>query len=57
MLLGRYEFLGFDTEMRDFIARRYNSGQIPTEKQAFAIYERWGRWKYLAYWFDIYPVD
>jgi 3-methyladenine DNA glycosylase/8-oxoguanine DNA glycosylase len=57
MLLGRYEYLGYDTEMRDFIARRYLSGENPSEKEAYAIYKRWGKWKYLAYWFDIYPVD
>jgi 3-methyladenine DNA glycosylase/8-oxoguanine DNA glycosylase len=54
MLLGRYEHLAYDTAMRDFVGQKYFDGQQPTEEDALAIYDSWGRWKYLAYWFDIY---
>jgi hypothetical protein len=29
-------------------------GQYPSDKEALAIYQAWDKWKYLAYWFDIY---
>ncbi|GAB4441003.1 MAG: hypothetical protein Kow0031_22970 [Anaerolineae bacterium] len=58
MLLGRYDRLAIDSELRSFVTRKYFNGQ-PPEKEADirAIYEPWGRWRYLAYWFDEPPVD
>jgi 3-methyladenine DNA glycosylase/8-oxoguanine DNA glycosylase len=52
MLLGRYEHLAIDSELRSFVTKKYFNGQAPTEAQIKAIYEPWGRWKYLAFWFD-----
>jgi len=52
MLLGRYEHLAIDSEMRAFVSKKYYNGQPATEAQIQAIYEPWGRWKSLAYWFD-----
>lgn len=52
MLLGRYEHLAIDSELRSFVTKKYFNGQPPTEAQIKAIYEPWGRWKYLAFWFD-----
>ncbi len=52
MLLGRYEHLAIDTELRTFVAKKYFDGQPPGEEQIRAIYAPWGRWQYLAYWFD-----
>jgi 3-methyladenine DNA glycosylase/8-oxoguanine DNA glycosylase len=54
MLLGRYDELAVDTVFRQFVSRKYFSGKRVSDKKATAIYERWGRWKYLAYWFDIW---
>jgi 3-methyladenine DNA glycosylase/8-oxoguanine DNA glycosylase len=53
MLLGRYEQLAIDSEMRAFVARKYTAGQPATDAQIRAIYAPWGRWQYLAYWFDL----
>jgi 3-methyladenine DNA glycosylase/8-oxoguanine DNA glycosylase len=53
MLLGRYEQLAIDSEMRAFVSRKYLAGQPPTDAQIKAIYQPWGRWQYLAYWFDL----
>jgi 3-methyladenine DNA glycosylase/8-oxoguanine DNA glycosylase len=52
MILGRYEYLAIDSEMRAFVSRKYFDGQPPTDAQIRAIYAPWGRWQYLAYWFD-----
>lgn len=58
MLLGRYDRLAIDSELRSFVTAKYFNGQLP-EKEADirAIYEPWGRWRYLAYWFDTPPED
>lgn len=52
MLLGRYDELAVDTEFRSFVSRKYYAGQRPSDQEAQAIYEEWGKWKYLAFWFD-----
>ena len=52
MLLGRYEHLAIDSELRAFTAKKYFEGQFPTDSQVKEIYAPWGEWKYLAYWFD-----
>jgi 3-methyladenine DNA glycosylase/8-oxoguanine DNA glycosylase len=52
MLLGYYGELALDSEMRSFVSQHYFHGQSATDKEILSIYERWGDWKYLAYWFD-----
>lgn len=52
MLLGYYGELALDSEMRSFVTRHYFDGRTPSDKEILAIYDRWGEWKYLAYWFD-----
>jgi 3-methyladenine DNA glycosylase/8-oxoguanine DNA glycosylase len=52
MLLGHYDELAIDAEMRVFVARKYCNGKTPNAKEICAVYEDWGRWRYLAYWFD-----
>jgi 3-methyladenine DNA glycosylase/8-oxoguanine DNA glycosylase len=52
MLLGRYERLAIDSEMRAFVTKKYCNGQPPTDAEIKEIYAPWGRWQYLAYWFD-----
>ena len=54
MLLDRYDDLAVDTAFRQFVSTAYFGGQRPPDAEAAAIYETWGRWKYLAYWFDIW---
>lgn len=57
MLLGRYEHLAVDSELRAFVTKKYFAGQTPSLAELRAIYEPWGRWKYLAYWFDALLED
>jgi 3-methyladenine DNA glycosylase/8-oxoguanine DNA glycosylase len=52
MLLGRYEELAIDAEMRAFVRRKYFAGRAPKDAEMRAVYDGWGRWRYLAYWFD-----
>ena len=52
MILGRYEHLAIDSEMRAFVSKKYYPDQPITEAQIRAIYAPWGKWQYLAYWFD-----
>ena len=52
MLLGRYDELAVDTELRAHVRRKYHGGAEVTERELREPYERWGRWRYLAYWFD-----
>jgi 3-methyladenine DNA glycosylase/8-oxoguanine DNA glycosylase len=52
MLVGRYEHLAIDSQMRAFVAKKYFQGQPVSLAQIRATYAPWGRWQYLAYWFD-----
>lgn len=54
MLLGHYDELAIDTVFREFVARKYFGGTYPGDEKARAIYDEWGRWKFLAYWFDLW---
>jgi 3-methyladenine DNA glycosylase/8-oxoguanine DNA glycosylase len=54
MLIGRYDELAVDSVTRDFTAKKYFEGEKPTDTQVQALYEDWGEWKFLAYWFDLY---
>ncbi|MFZ4656978.1 MAG: DNA-3-methyladenine glycosylase family protein [Caldilineaceae bacterium] len=54
MLLGHYSELPIDSELRSHVTRRYFAGEARPDKEMAAIYDAWGDWKYLAYWFDAY---
>lgn len=56
MLLGRYDGLAVDSVFRDFVGRKYFGGERPPDAELRAIYEPWGRWKFLAYWFDLWTA-
>jgi 3-methyladenine DNA glycosylase/8-oxoguanine DNA glycosylase len=54
MLLGRYDEVAVDSVFREFVATKYFGGERPSDAEALAVYEAWGEWKYLAYWFDLW---
>ena len=54
MLLGRYDELAVDSVFRQFVSARYFDGESPSDADAKAVYDDWGQWKYLAYWFDLW---
>lgn len=56
MLLGRYDELPTDTVFRDFVSKSYFKGRKVSDKKAQAVYKNWGKWKYLAYWFELWEM-
>ena len=52
MSLGYYDSVAVDTEVRALVVKKYFNGQKPSDKEIAAVYDHWGKWKYLAYWFD-----
>ncbi|MCW5983217.1 MAG: hypothetical protein KIT09_34320 [Bryobacteraceae bacterium] len=54
MLLGRYDCLAVDSVCREFAKKKYFAGRAPDDAEIHAIYEDWGEWRYLAYWFDLW---
>jgi hypothetical protein len=53
MLLGRYDHIPVDTVFRQFMAAKYSIDVSEHLPDALAVYEDWGRWKHLSYWFDM----
>lgn len=53
MLLGRYDQIPVDTVFRDFMKSKYFRGKDFSEGRGLEIYEEWGDWKYLAYWYEM----
>ena len=51
-LLGRYERLPVDSEFVAHVTKGHFNGERPTKREAESVYEDWGRWKHLAYWFE-----
>lgn len=57
MLIGRYDEIGYDTVFRDFVSARYFNGERPPPKEMLAVYDDWGKWRYLAYWLDLWQDE
>jgi 3-methyladenine DNA glycosylase/8-oxoguanine DNA glycosylase len=53
MLLGRYDHVPVDSVFRQFVMNKYFKDRPFSLPEALAIYDDWGKWKYLAYWFDM----
>ena len=53
MLLGRYDHIAVDTVFRQFMAEKYSIDVSEHLPEVLAVYADWGRWKHLAYWFDM----
>jgi 3-methyladenine DNA glycosylase/8-oxoguanine DNA glycosylase len=51
---GRHDFIAVDTEFRRFVRERYHAGRRVTDAAMLRRYARWGRWKYLAYWSELW---
>ncbi|HYM61918.1 MAG TPA: endonuclease III domain-containing protein, partial [Thermoanaerobaculia bacterium] len=47
---GRHDYIAVDTEFRRFVRDRYHRGRKVSDRSLVRRYNRWGRWKYLAYW-------
>jgi 3-methyladenine DNA glycosylase/8-oxoguanine DNA glycosylase len=51
---GRHDYVAVDTEFRSFVRRRHFRGGEASDSEMLAIYERWGRWKYMGYWSELW---
>ena len=52
MLMGHYHAPAVDSEFRSFVRKAYFEGTDPGDKVMAAVYQNWGQWQHLAYWFD-----
>lgn len=52
MLLGQYETLPIDSVYRERVINKYFNGVKPSQKELKSVYDKWGNYKHLAYWFD-----
>lgn len=52
MLLGEYETLPIDSVYRERVTNKYFDGIQPSKKKLIKVYDKWGDYKHLAYWFD-----
>jgi 3-methyladenine DNA glycosylase/8-oxoguanine DNA glycosylase len=50
-ILGRYDFIGVDTEAMSLVSKGFYGGQPIGTKEIEAVFARWGKFKSLAYWF------
>lgn len=51
---GRHDFIAVDTEFRRFVRERYHGGRAVSDATLLRRYHRWGRWRYLAYWAELW---
>ncbi len=51
---GRHDFIAVDTEFRRFVRERYHRGRAVSDATLLRRYRRWGRWRYLAYWAELW---
>ncbi len=53
MLIGRYDEIPVDSVFQQFMKKRYFEEQEFELGKALEVYESWGKWKYLAYWYEL----
>jgi len=53
MLLGRYDEIPVDSVFQQMMRAKYFDKCDFDLNKALAQYDAWGKWKYLAYWFDL----
>jgi len=51
MLLGRYDFLTIDTWALKMVSHEWAAGEPVSSADVESHFEKWGKWKGLAYWF------
>ncbi len=51
---GRHDFIAVDTEFRRFVRETYHKGKKVGDATMLRRYSKWGRWKYLAYWSELW---
>jgi 3-methyladenine DNA glycosylase/8-oxoguanine DNA glycosylase len=51
---GRHDFIAVDSEFRRHVRDTYHKGRKVSDAAMLRRYARWGRWKYLAYWSELW---
>jgi 3-methyladenine DNA glycosylase/8-oxoguanine DNA glycosylase len=51
MLLGHYDFVPVDSWAKTMVSREWYGGEPVGRAEVEAAFERWGKWRGLAYWF------
>ncbi|MGK2859409.1 MAG: DNA-3-methyladenine glycosylase family protein [Thermoanaerobaculia bacterium] len=51
---GRHDYIAVDTEFRSFVRRRHFRGVETSDADMLAVYERWGKWRYMGYWSELW---
>jgi 3-methyladenine DNA glycosylase/8-oxoguanine DNA glycosylase len=51
---GRHDFIAVDTEFRRYVRDTYHRGRKVSDAAMLRHYSKWGRWKYLAYWSELW---
>ena len=51
---GRHDFIAVDSEFRRFVRETYHRGRTIEDRSMLRRYAKWGRWKYLAYWSELW---
>ena len=51
---GRHDFIAVDTEFRRFVREQHFKGRKVSDRTMVRRYARWGRWRYLAYWAELW---
>ncbi len=51
---GRHDFIAVDTEFRRYVRETYHGGRKVSDETMLRRYAKWGRWKYLAYWSELW---
>ena len=49
--LGRYDYIGVDTEAISAVSKAFYGGSPIGEKEVQAVFAKWGKYKALACWF------
>jgi 3-methyladenine DNA glycosylase/8-oxoguanine DNA glycosylase len=51
---GHHDFIAVDSEFRRFVRETYHHGRQVSDATMLRRYAKWGRWKYLAYWSELW---
>jgi 3-methyladenine DNA glycosylase/8-oxoguanine DNA glycosylase len=51
---GRHDFIAVDTEFCRFVRETYHGGRKVSDAAMLRRYAKWGEWKYLAYWSELW---
>jgi 3-methyladenine DNA glycosylase/8-oxoguanine DNA glycosylase len=51
VLLGRYDYIGVDSWAKKLVSAQFHGGQPVGDREIQAAFERFGKWRALAYWF------